>query len=214
MPRNGAATRTAIMDAAEGLILKQGFAATSVDDVVAEAGITKGAFFYHFKSKAALAQALVARYAELDAAHLERNLARAETLSRDPLQQVLIFVGLFKEEAAGLTEPYPGCLFASYCYEAQLFDEHTHETIRAAMRRWTERLGGKLAAVIERHPPRLPVAAESLADMMIVLFEGALILSKTSKEPRTVAEQLGHYRNYLELLFAPAESGRPSAGTP
>jgi hypothetical protein len=41
--------------------------------------------------------------------------------------------------------------------------------------------------------------------MMTVVFEGAFILSKTLKEPGVVAEQLGQYRDYLELLFAPAE---------
>jgi TetR/AcrR family transcriptional repressor of nem operon len=49
--RNGARTRTAIMDAAQGLILQQGFAATSIDEIIERTGVTKGAFFYHFKSK-------------------------------------------------------------------------------------------------------------------------------------------------------------------
>jgi TetR/AcrR family transcriptional repressor of nem operon len=132
MPRDGTATRTAIMDSAEALILEHGFAATSVDRVIEGAGITKGAFFYHFKTKAELAHALVERYAALDSGHLERNLERAEQLSRDPLQQVLLFVGLFKEAAAELSEPYPGCLFASYCYEAQLFDAATLKIVDQA----------------------------------------------------------------------------------
>ena len=93
MPRDGTATRTALMDAAEALILGQGFAATSVDSVIAKAGATKGAFFYHFKTKADLAQALVERYAELDLGHLHTNMARAEALSRDPLQQLPVLEG-------------------------------------------------------------------------------------------------------------------------
>jgi TetR/AcrR family transcriptional regulator, transcriptional repressor for nem operon len=203
LARSGSDTRTAIMDAAEALILEQGFAATAIDRVIERAGITKGTFFYHFKSKAELAYALVERYAALDAEHLERNLARAERLGRDPLQQVLIFVGLFREEAAELTEPYPGCLFASYCYEAQLFDERTLGIGRDAMRRWRERFGTKLAQVTERHPPRLPTTGDSLADTILTIFEGAFILSRTLNEPQVVADQLGHYRNYLELLFSP-----------
>lgn len=197
----GEATRLAIMDAAEASILEQGFSATSIERVIDRVGITKGAFFHHFRSKADLAYALVERYAALDLATLERNMARAEKLSRDPLQQVLIFVGLFRESAEELTEPYPGCLFASYLNEAQLFDERTLGTIQAAMAHWRRELGAKLQTVIDAHPPRFPVTAESLADMMTVIFEGAFILSKTMKEASTVAEQLGHYRNYLELQF-------------
>jgi TetR/AcrR family transcriptional repressor of nem operon len=203
MPRDGSATRTAIMDAAESSIMGRGFAATSVDEVIERAGITKGAFFYHFKSKADLAHALVERFAERDAAQLEDKLGRAERLARDPLQQALIFVALFQEELAALTDPGIGCLFASFCYEAQLFDDDILAIIRAAMQRWRDRFGAKLAEVIALYPPRLPATAESLADLLNTVFEGAFIMSRTFGHSKLVAEQLGHYRNYLELLFQP-----------
>lgn len=70
--------------------------------------------------------------------------------------------------------------------------------------RWRELLGGKLRAAAERYPPRFEVSLDSVADTMTVLFEGAFIMSKTLKEPGTVAAQLGHYRNYLALLFGRA----------
>jgi TetR/AcrR family transcriptional regulator, transcriptional repressor for nem operon len=204
MPRDGSATKTAIMDAAEMSILGRGFAATSVDDIIERAGITKGAFFYHFKTKADLAHALVARFAERDAAQLEDKMARAERLARDPLQQTVIFVGLFQEEMAALTDPGVGCLFASYCYEAQLFDDDVLGIIRDAMQLWRERLGGKLAEVIALYPPRLAVTADGLADLISTVFEGAFIMSRTFQDPKLVADHIGHYRNYLELLFQPA----------
>lgn len=189
------------MDAAEVLILEQGFSATSIERVIDRVGITKGAFFHHFRSKSDLAYALVERYAALDLGNLERNMLRAEKLSRDPLQQVLIFVGLFQESAEELTEPYPGCLFASYLNEAQLFDERTLGIIRTTMQEWRRRLGAKFESVLRVRTAALPVSAESLADMMTVIFEGAFILSKTMKEAETVAGQITHYRNYIELLF-------------
>jgi len=202
--RDGAKTRTAIMDAAQDLILQQGFAATAIDQIIERIGITKGAFFYHFKSKSDLAHALVERYAAVDAEHLERTLDRAEKLSRDPLQQVLIFVGLLQEEE--LMEPFAGCLYASYCYEAQLFDEHTFGVVRSGVQHWRERFRGKLQAVIDRHRPRLPATAEELSGMILAIFEGSFILSRILAEPRYIAEQLGQYRNYLELLFGPVGS--------
>src|SRR3546814_13315782 len=122
MARDGSATRTAIMDAAQTLILETGFSAAAIDSIIARAGITKGAFFYHFKSKTDLAHALLERYAANDAAALERPLQRAETLSRDPLQQVMICFGLFEADLAALEVPYPGCLSASLPYAAPLFD--------------------------------------------------------------------------------------------
>jgi len=205
MPRDGAATRTNIMNAAEALVLNRGFAATSVDSVIAAAGITKGTFFYHFKAKTDLAVALLQRYADADAGHLDADLARAEELSRDPLQQIVILVGLFKEELSGLSEPYPGCLYASYCYESGLFEENTLGLISGAMANWRARLRPKFEAAMAAHPPRFAVTADGLADMLLGLFEGAFILSRTLKDPELVAQQLGHYRNYIEMLFGAAD---------
>jgi TetR/AcrR family transcriptional regulator, transcriptional repressor for nem operon len=202
MNRTGTLTRTAIMDAAESLILEQGFAGTPVDVILERTGVTKGAFFHHFPSKAALAQALVERYAKADAEMLTALMERAERLSRDPLQQVLIFVGLFEELTADMG-PQPGCLFASYVYEAQLMTEAAQEVMRTTSRLWRERLGGKLREVAAKHPSRLPVDPESLADGMTVTLEGAFIIARMMREPEAVAEHLRHYRNYLELLFSP-----------
>lgn len=208
MARDGSATRTAIMDAAEALILGQGFAATSVDRIVEQAGVTKGSFFYHFPSKAELAHALVSRWAALDLEHLETNFARAEQLSRDPLQQLLIFVGLVRELAQSMPDPSQGCLFASYCYEAELFDARTLDVAKEDMLAWRHRIAGKLREVLERYPPRFPVSPDSLAEMLTVLFEGGFVVTKLCHHRETIGEQLEHYRNYLELLFAP-ETARP-----
>jgi TetR/AcrR family transcriptional repressor of nem operon len=206
MPRDGSATRTNLLDAAEALILEQGFSATSVDQLIERVGITKGAFFYHFKTKADLARALVERYAESDAAHLTATLTRAEALSRDPLQQLLIFVGLFVEELSALTEPYPGCLFASYVYEAGLFDDDVHVVIRDSMLGARALVGAKLREAIAAHPPRGEIDVDTLADLFTVLFEGAFIVSKVLVEPQVTARQLALYRDYLERIFA-AETG-------
>ncbi len=206
MPRDGTVTREKIMDSAEALILEQGFSATSVDKIIERAEITKGSFFYHFDTKAALARALVERFARLDLGHLNGKMARAEKLTSDPLQQMLVFIGLFHEEAETLTEPYPGCLYASYVYEGGLFDEVTHKVISDTMLEWRHRLADKFRAIVERYPPHAPVNVEALADLYTVVFEGAFIMAKTLKDPKLLADQIAHYRTYLELLFAPRET--------
>ncbi len=203
MPRDGTITRKAIMDAAQGLILETGYSAASVDAVISRAGVTKGAFFYHFKSKAELALALVRRDADADAAHLQGVLERAEALSRDPLQQLLICIGLYEEETAQLTAPYPGCLYASFIYESQLFDDATMKVVREVFGHWTQRITEKLEAAMRMYPPRLPVDVTTLAEMSLALAEGAFILSKVQRDPAALAAQWRHYRNYLELLFSP-----------
>ena len=201
MPRDGSATRDKIMDAAEALILHYGFKATSVDRVIERAGVTKGTFFYHFQSKDDLARALIERFADNDGRLLEETMAQAETEFDDPLDQVVGFVKRFEALLAGLDEPYPGCLFASYVFEAGLFEDETIQVARDAFARWRDRLAEKLRQAAERHPARLEFDPRSVAEAITVVFEGAFLLSKTYRDPGLVAEQLGHYRRYIELLF-------------
>lgn len=201
MPKDPTPTRERIMDAAESLILQYGFKATAVDRVIERAGVTKGTFFYHFKSKDEMARALVERFADADGRLLADNLARAEAAHEDPLDQVLEFIRLFEDMLADLDEPYPGCLFASYISEAGLFEDETIQVARDAFMLWRERLGGKFRQAAAIHAPRHEVDPESLADAILVVFEGAFLLSKTYLDAGLVAEQLRHYRQYVELLF-------------
>lgn len=201
MPRNGEATRNRILEVATRLILERGFAGTTIDDVIAQAGLTKGAFFYHFDSKDHLARAVIDRFAATDRAALDRALAAAEAASPDPLEQVLHVVRAFEADFARLTDPHPGCLFATYVYEAQLLDPASLDVVAAAARAWRERLGAKLRAAARLHPPAVDVDPDSLADAFSSVLEGAFLLSRLERRPGAVADQLAHYRRYLELLF-------------
>lgn len=197
------------MDAAEELLLEHGLAGTTVDAVVEKAGITKGTFFYHFDTKSDLARSLVERYEAHDEDLMARHMAEAEARSDDPLDQVLIFVRLFEERMGELTEPYPGCLFASWCYQNRMFDQETAAVVEGGLLRWRRRLTQRFRAIMDRYPPRADADPADLADMITVVFEGSFILSKTLAEPDAVVRQLGLYRSYLRLLFRPAS---PSDG--
>lgn len=191
------------MNSAQDLILDHGFGSTTVDAVIEQAGVSKGAFFHHFSSKAELGYTLVKRYADADTEHLEQTLKKAEGLSDDPLQQLLIFVKLFEQEIEKLKEPFPGCLFASYLNQSELFDDDTMEIIRQSMLTWRTRVKDKLEEVRQIHPPAREIDIESLADMLMVIFEGAFVLSQSLKDSQTIARQLSHYHTYLRLLFDP-----------
>jgi len=202
MSQKGAATRERILDAAQAMVLDRGFSAMSVDRLIDALGVTKGAFFHHFRSKSELAGELITRYAESDKRFFNESLARAEALSHDPLQQVLILVGLYEELFDSMSEPYPGCLLASYVYEIQLFDTDVRDTINGVFLDWRMVLGERLEQAARVHPPRHPVDIPALADEFTVIIEGAFILAKSLRDPKIVGQQLRHYKNYLELLFA------------
>jgi len=169
--------------------------------VVNRAGITKGAFFHHFGSKADLARALVERYAVMDKAHLDMHLERARKLASDPLQQLLILIGLYEEDFEALTEPFPGCLFASYIYENKLFDAATIEVLRESTLMWRAVVKEMLEKVAAVHPPKVPVDLEALADLFYALTEGSFIMTKTLGDKTLLARHARHLKTYLELLF-------------
>lgn len=203
MARSGLATRERILDAAEALVLERGFAGTSVDKVVERSGITKGAFFYHFKSKADLGRAFIERYADRDIAHLNATMVRAEKLSGDPLQQLLIFVGLLQEEADALLEPAPGCLFASYLYGRMEYPEDVSEITRRSLLCWRAALTRKLEQVRDLYPPHAEVDLAALADGLTAVVEGGYVMAKALGNPKALVAQFEMYKRHLELLFNP-----------
>lgn len=202
-PRDPEKTRARLLDAAQALILEAGFGATTVDAVVARAGITKGAFFHHFPSKGALAQAVIERFAEWDRGQLEQMLARAERLASDPLQQLLTLLALYQEAFETTGDPATGCLFASYIYEKKLFGPETLEVLRGSVLEWRGVMRRKLEQVLVKYKPRRETDLDTLADLFYSLTEGAYVMTKTMDDRTLIARQTRELRNYFELLFEP-----------
>ena len=74
----GEATRERILEIAEAAVLAKGFGATSIEEVIAEAGLTKSGFFYHFKDKNALAREMLRRYVATNDRLFDEIFARAD----------------------------------------------------------------------------------------------------------------------------------------
>ena len=201
MARDGTANRDRILDAAERLVLERGFAATSVDAVIAKASASKGGFFHHFHSKNELGIALLERYVAADKRLLEEFMAAAEAETEDPAEQLVAFVRHFEQVAAELAPTQPGCLFVSFIYESQLAGDGFGDLIAESIREWRERLLEKLEAAARAHPPATPVDLPSLADHVFTVFEGGFILTRAMDEPTHLPAQLAHVRHYLQLLF-------------
>ena len=201
MARDGTATKNKILDAGQQLLLEQGYGGMSVDQVIEAAGITKGAFFYHFKSKNDLAQALLERYIKTDDDLLHDLMSRAEALNHDPLQQYLIFVGLLVETLRKMDAPPPGCLIASFVYQMESFSPETQETVLRGFGEWERVIKSKLEDVYQKNKPKLPVTVDHLYDNLISAFEGGVIMGKLYRKNDTLAEQVAQHKSYVELLF-------------
>ena len=198
-------SRERILATAESIILERGFAGTTIEEIIGKAAITKGGFFYHFNGKAELARALIDRYIEMDTNVFISLSERADTLSEDPLQQTLLFLNLFAEMVAGMTDVHPGCLAAAFTYESQQFDEQIRERIQQGMMEWQKIIADRLQAIAELYPPRTETDLNALADMFTACVEGGIILAMASGNNRALIEQVQNYRTHLRLLFGDAQ---------
>lgn len=200
----GESTRERILDAAKKLVMANGFAGTSIDEVLKETGVTKGAFFHHFKGKADLARELVKRYALNDLKMFQDFDAQSQAVSDDPLEQVIVFLKLFEAYISNSDDPAPGCMYAVYTYESRQFDPDVLDFVSDTLRQWTSIYVRKFQEVFDRYEPALPVTPRQLAEMIVSVIEGGLVLQRAHGDTGTTKRQSEQFRNYLTLLFPSA----------
>ncbi len=199
----GEQTRERLLDVAQAAVMAKGFGATSIEEIVAEAGMSKNGFFYHFKDKNALAAGLLERYLAEESALFDDLFRRADELSDDPLHSFLIWLKLFAETLDDATDSFPTCIVASVTYQERLFDRDVHALNESAVRGWRVRFRERLEAIAEKYPPKEPVDLDVLADMVSSVVEGGLVISRALRESAVTGQQLMAYRTFVKLLFSP-----------
>jgi TetR/AcrR family transcriptional repressor of nem operon len=194
-------SKARILDAALRVIRTKGYSATTIDDVCATAGLTKGSFFHHFKSKDELALAATAHFAAM----ADGIFASApyRTLS-DPRERV---IGYVKFRKAILTGELPEftCLLGTLVQEAY----ETHPAIREACDKYISAhaalVEADIAAAKRIYAPKAKWSAASLALFTQAALQGAFILAKAKHGPQVAVECLDHLQRYLETQL-PAEA--------
>jgi TetR/AcrR family transcriptional repressor of nem operon len=194
IPRGEARAR--LLTAGQALVRRKGFAATSVDELCAAAGVTKGAFFHHFPSKEALGVALIDDWTDTTAALFAAHPYNALP---DPLDRVFGYLDLRR---AILDQPVAdfSCVAGTSVQEA--FE--TSPVMRAAAGRsiasGVAHVLPHLEAALAAHP--VPgVTAEGLARQVQVAVQGGIILAKAAGEAAPAREAIDHLERYLRLLF-------------
>jgi AcrR family transcriptional regulator len=201
MGAKGAQTREHILATAESIILQRGYSGTSIEEIIGEAGITKGGFFYHFAGKSDLARNLMLRYLENDSKFFGDLSDRARSF---PLQQYLLFLKLMAEALADLPGTHPGCLVASFAYEAHQFEEEIRNLNAQGVLCWREQFMGHLERIAEKYPMKIEHSLDELADMLTSVIEGGIIVSKVLDNGAALPNQILNYRSYIRLVFGDA----------
>jgi TetR/AcrR family transcriptional repressor of nem operon len=201
----GVETRERLMDIAEAAILQKGFAGTSIEELIAEAGITKSGFFYHFRDKNQLAHSLLERHMARDETILNDIFGRARDLTDDPLHTLLVGLKLMAELMLDLPGGHPGCLVTTYCYNERLFDQDVRDLNRRVVLAWRIRFRAMIEATNARYTPQEPVDPDQLADMISTVIEGGIALAKIVREPALLPQQIMMLRTFIRLLYSPAQ---------
>lgn len=199
MPRDGRATRERILAAAQELMIDNGYAATSVDQVIAASASSKGAFFHHFASKRALADALVEGYVVSDIAMLDEGLAAVRERFDDPAERVIGFVQHFEDLGDEIMSGQTGCLYTSILTEQQLIASGTSDPITKAVDAWRQ---GFADLLHEAMPDRDHAELNALSDHLFVTFEGAFLLARSTGDPAQMRTQLRTLRLLITALVS------------
>ncbi|MET0293383.1 MAG: TetR/AcrR family transcriptional regulator [Phenylobacterium sp.] len=198
----GERTRERLLDLAyEGVIMK-GFAATSIEELVEAAGITKSGFFYHFKDKNDLARQLLERYQASNQVFLDDLASRARELSEDPLHSFLLFLKLYAEAMRDHLANMPGCFLAAVTAQGQSFDRHVTQMNADGILAWRSRFMAWLEEIAEANAPKREVDLVAMADAVLTLSSGGVTFAKALSDPDCIARQVLLYRDSVRLIFA------------
>ena len=191
-------SKTKFLDAALHVIRAKGYAATRVEDACEAAGLTKGSFFHHFKSKEDLALAAAKHWSAVTSGAFAS--APHRSLS-DPLDRVLAYVDFRKAILRGELPDFT-------CFAGTMVQEvyDTHPLLREAC----EKSISDHAAVVEadiaeamrKYGVDAQWTAKSLALYTQAVLQGAFILAKAKHGPEVAAACIDHLHRYIELLFA------------
>jgi TetR/AcrR family transcriptional repressor of nem operon len=180
------------------LVMRQkGYAATTVDDVCAAAGVTKGSFFHHFESKESLGVAAADHFAAMAAGLFGQAPYRQLA---DPVERLLGYVDFRIAILRGPICQF-SCLLGTFAQE--LYE--THPAIRAACERHMGEHVAELVRDVEeakaKYRPGAEWTAEGVGYHVQAVLQGALIFAKVRQGPEVAVECLQHLRRYLEMLF-------------
>ncbi|MEX1036919.1 MAG: TetR/AcrR family transcriptional regulator [Sneathiella sp.] len=199
-------SKTKLLDAALQVIRVKGYSATRIEDICAAAGVTKGSFFHHFRSKQDLALAAADYWSSTTG---ELFAAASYHDHADPLDRVLAYVEFRKSLLQGAIEEFT-CLVGTMVQEAFATDPVIRAACEASISGHAATLEDDIAAAITLYGVDADWTAKSLALHTQAVLQGAFILAKAKGGPAVAADSVDHLRRYIALLFARPDAPRTS----
>jgi TetR/AcrR family transcriptional repressor of nem operon len=204
--------RIRLLNAALRIIREKGYGATTVDELCAAAGVTKGGFFHHFKSKEALGVAAAQYWSEMTGGLFASAPYHAP---EDPLARVMAYIDFRSELIDGPVEGFT-CLAGTMVQEVFGSSDAIRAACAESIFGHAATLEQDIAEAFQRYgtPPGLHAA--DLARHTQAVLQGGFILAKAAGTPQAAKavarETAAHLKRYVQLLFPsfhPQESAPP-----
>ncbi len=189
--------RSKLLDAALTVIRTKGYSATTVDDLCAAAGVTKGAFFHHFKTKDELGVAAADHWSETTGALFA---AAPYHQLRDPLDRVIAYLDFRKALLRGGVPDFT-CLVGTMVQETYETAPDIRNACDRSISGHASTLVADIEAAMEERGMTPAWTAASLALHTQAVLQGAFILAKAKGGGRVAAESVDHLKRYIQLLF-------------
>jgi TetR/AcrR family transcriptional regulator, transcriptional repressor for nem operon len=170
-------TRARIVDSARVLFNRHGFESVSIDDVMKNAGLTRGGFYHHFASKESLYAAAVSSFTSCNpfAERLERN-----PIHRTPraLAELLVDTYLSDETLADVDKHCPLIALPSDVARAGLQPRAAYTLLVESM-----------LEIFRAAFPKSDRQGNRKAQLIVNLCVGGMLIARTTDEP-TLRRQL------------------------
>jgi TetR/AcrR family transcriptional repressor of nem operon len=187
--------RGKLLDAAVTLIRRNGFAATSVDQLCTAAGVTKGAFFHHFASKEALGVAA----AEHWLAMTSPLFAEADYHALpDALARVLSYLDLREALIEGDIDAFT-CLAGTLAQEVHQSSPAIAHAADQAIVGHAKTLEADVGRALADHGV-VDIDAAELALHFQAVLQGGFVLAKAAGDPEPARAGVRHLKRYVTLL--------------
>jgi len=194
--RRGRASRGRIVEAAADLMFVRGVRGTSLDEVLAAAGVGKGQFYHYFADKDALVRAVIARQTERV---LDGQRPGLDAL--DTWEAIAAWFDLLvaMQEGQGCVGGWP---VGSRPSELADQDEAARAALVASFDRWEGYLARGLDRMRARGEVRAAADPAVLAVATMASIQGGLLLTRTRKDARALRLALDSAFAYLRTFAA------------
>jgi len=189
-------TRLGILQKAFGLIYRNGYQATSIDDILVDSPVTKGAFFYHFKNKEEMGLAMIK---EIMYPGMYDVMIKPLINSGDPVKEIYLMMTSLLTKAPFFEVKY-GCPAVNLIEEMAPLNSAFHKALGQLMKEWQNSMEKSLNNAIAAGTIRDEVDAKQVACFIVAGYSGIRNMGKLLGAGcyRTYLQELKNYLNGLE----------------